>query len=357
MANKDLHSRPFSKETLTKLDIFEKYLETWLPVFLHSDYINKVNIIDFFAGSGTDSEGFPGSPLRIINIIKSYSETIIEKKLKINIILNAYEKKKFEKLQKNIENELDQILENNVKINLYNEDFKTLFSKLAPDFLNETNLLFLDQNGIKQVTKDIFLTLDECTKTDFLFFISSSYFLRFKNEKSFNKYFPDLNIPEKADPLQIHNIILDYYKKMLPLGSKTKLYPFSIKKNQNIYGLIFGSKHPLGVDKFLNIAWNKNKLNGEANFDINDESQGDFFSISKPKINKFHDDLEKYILKKCRTNKEVYNFTLEHGHISKHAREKVSKMKSNGKIQYSGSSCISYDKCYKITEIKTFNIL
>ena len=357
MPTKDLELKPFTKETLTKLEIFEKYLEAWLPVFLHSNYVDTVNIIDFFAGSGTDLNGILGSPLRIINIINSYSETIIKKGFRINIILNEYEKKKYEKLKINIENKLNHTLKNNVKIQIYIKDFKELFYKISPNIINETNLLFLDQNGIKQITKEILLTLDECTKTDFLFFISSSYFLRFKNEESFNKFFPDLYIPENAEALQIHNIILKYYKNMLPFGSYTKLYPFSIKKKQNIYGLVFGSKHPLGVDKFLNIAWNKNKLNGEANFDINDDSQSDLFSNTKPKLNKFQSELENYILEKNRTNKEVYDFTLENGHISKHATEKVAKMKLNKKIQYSGHTCISYDKCYKTPEIKIFSII
>ncbi|MFO7903844.1 MAG: hypothetical protein R6U98_14365, partial [Pirellulaceae bacterium] len=51
-------------------------------------------------------------------------------------------------------------------------------------------------------------------------------------------------------------------------ANKTALYPFTLKKGANIYGLVFGSKHPLGVEKFLDLAWSKNEINGEANFDI-----------------------------------------------------------------------------------------
>jgi hypothetical protein len=36
-----------------------------------------------------------------------------------------------------------------------------------------------------------------------------------------------------------------------------------------VNGLIFGSSHPLGMDKFLQVAWNKDVINGEADFDIN----------------------------------------------------------------------------------------
>ncbi len=47
MTSKDLHKQPFSEETITKLDIFEKYLESWLPVAIQSRFITEVNICDF----------------------------------------------------------------------------------------------------------------------------------------------------------------------------------------------------------------------------------------------------------------------------------------------------------------------
>ena len=71
MTSKDLHKQPFSEETITKLDIFEKYLESWLPVAIQSRFITEVNICDFFAGIGRDIKGIDGSPIRIIKTIKN----------------------------------------------------------------------------------------------------------------------------------------------------------------------------------------------------------------------------------------------------------------------------------------------
>ena len=51
-----------------------------------------------------------------------------------------------------------------------------------------------------------------------------------------------------------------------------RVYPFTIKKKRGVYGLIFGSKNPLGVEKFLRVAWETNPINGVANFDIFDDS-------------------------------------------------------------------------------------
>ncbi len=34
MAAKNLHDKPFTEETITKLEIFEDYAEAWLPTFI-----------------------------------------------------------------------------------------------------------------------------------------------------------------------------------------------------------------------------------------------------------------------------------------------------------------------------------
>jgi len=149
---------------------------------------------------------------------------------------------------------------------------------------------------------------------------------------------------------------------MVPKNCTTKLYPFTIKKGSNIYGLIFGSKHPLGVEKFLKIAWNTNELNGEANFDIDEDwkaSQTVLFGPRKmTKVEKFQSDLEKIILGKEKiSNKEIYDYTLEAGHIKEHAIPVVIKLQQEKKVSFSGHHNISYDKCYKSKEIKYFKVI
>ncbi len=75
MTSKDLHKQPFSEETITKLDIFEKYLESWLPVAIQSRFITEVNICDFFAEIGRDIKGIDASPIRILETIKKFEDT------------------------------------------------------------------------------------------------------------------------------------------------------------------------------------------------------------------------------------------------------------------------------------------
>jgi len=366
MPSKDIHKEPFSEETITKLDIFENYLKEWLPVAIQSHYIDSVYICDFFAGSGKDKKGSEGSPLRIMRVINKFTDSILKKNLSINIFFNEKNKSKYKELNNYIEvakNSLNH-LSNNLNVTLFNEDFKQLFDAKKALLKNNFNLLFLDQSGIKQITQEVFLDLTHFSKTDFMFFISSSFFKRFATDISFNKYFPDIDHHEviRSKQTEIHRIIYQYYKNKLPQNSLTKLYPFTIKKGRNIYGLIFGTNHPLGVDKFLKIAWETNALNGEANFDINEDWQTSqevlFGKKMMSKKEKFQVDLEHHILSMDTiSNKEIYDFTLENGHIINNALPVLKKMQKDNKISYSGHHNISYNKCYKEKELKYFKVI
>jgi len=158
----------------------------------------------------------------------------------------------------------------------------------------------------------------------------------------------------------MHRLIFQYYKSKIPNNSQIKLYPFTIKKGRNIYGLIFGSNHPLGVEKFLKIAWETNELNGEANFDIDEDWKSAqmllFGSRKLSKKEKFQLELKEFILsKKEVSNKEVYDFTIENGHIINNALSVIKELEN--KISYTGHHNISYNKCYKSEEIKVFKVL
>lgn len=198
------------------------------------------------------------------------------------------------------------------------------------------------------------LELEKLNQTDFIYFVSSSYFKRLGNTEEFKKHI-ELDIEEiNNNPYKyIHRNVIEQLKRKLPVGSKLKLYPFSIRKEANIFGIIFGAKHLSAVDKFLNIAWNRSPVNGDANFDIDDDSgkaQLDIFQGKKPtKIEKFKSNLRTKILtKKIKNNFEAFIFTMEEGHIGRHASECLKKMKKDGEIEYDGlSPLVNYDKVFK----------
>ncbi len=197
--------------------------------------------------------------------------------------------------------------------------------------------MFIDQYGIKEVTQEIFKKLTALKRTDFLFFISSSFVRRFAKLEEFARYI-SVNKKEfdESRPEHSHRVVLDYYRSKLD-GSEYFLAPFSIKKGSNIYGLIFGSNSSVGMEKFLEAAWAIDKNTGEANFNIDNDS-----IVDNPQLKIFPEDnvIKKYDVFKrnllewlkggFRSNKEIRIFTIANGMLVKHTngilREEFSNL-------------------------------
>ena len=157
---------------------------------------------------------------------------------------------------------------------LLQRDFQTAFDEVYPvmSAADTANLLFMDQYGVCQITEDVFARITKISPTDFLFFVSSSTIRRFADHPAIQKY---LGVDEyqmrSADYYDIHRALVGYYRSLLPPNKLYYLAPFSIKEGANIYGLIFGSGHVLGMEKFLYACWNEDPERGEANYDIDHE--------------------------------------------------------------------------------------
>ncbi|KAA6319865.1 hypothetical protein EZS27_030293 [termite gut metagenome] len=117
------------------------------------------------------------------------------------------------------------------------------------------------------------------------------------------------------------------------------------------------------MDKFLKTAWKENNLNGEANFDIDDDickNQLDLFEGKKlTKIENFACTLRNNLLNSIiKTNKDAYTFTLEQGHIDTHASDEVKKMKKEDLINYAERTpLLNYDQVIKNKRIIIFEII
>jgi three-Cys-motif partner protein len=366
MGSKDLHSKPFDEGTIAKLEIFEAYAQAWIPTFVMPG-ISPLCIFDFFAGTGYDQSAIPGSPIRILQKIEEQRGHLFQKKIEIRLFLNEYEpqkkdQQKFALLREACDDFLDQHkLRGAVKIIYSNKDFQQAFDDYLPEIKKYPSLIYLDQNGIKFLSNRYLFALEETSVTDFLYFVSSSYIRRFGNTEEFKNHIEiDMEAVLKAPPNLIHRVILDQLRAKLPSNSKLKLYPYSIKKGANIYGIIFGAKHPRAVDKFLNIAWKGNKINGEANFDIDDDRAKEQLSLFEgkrlTKREKFEYDVRDLVLSgKLSTNVELYYFALEAAHTGAHAAECIKKMKKAKEIDYEGPSPkINYENVVKKNVVVNF---
>jgi three-Cys-motif partner protein len=340
MASDDFHEKSFDEATLTKLEIFQLYTREWLPVFLarEVDYVREVHLFDFFAGPGTDGAGALGSPLRTLSVLKEYSrQPNLQAWGKTPIVVHFSDATlwKAKALKSLVESDAWRIA--GISTATTRAEFAEAFAAAEPllQARDKAKLLLLDQFGVSQITPEVFRKLVSFPHTDFLFFISSATLHRFHEHPSIRH-----KIRPADDFNQVHHAALDYYRELLPPGRRYYLAPFSIKKGSNIYGVIFGSAHPLGMDKFLTVAWSKDGLNGNANFDINrdalkpSEPMLDLGAVTRPlKINVFEDELESALRqKRLQHEVDVMELCYRHGVMRKHAGPVLKRLREEGVI-------------------------
>jgi len=343
MPGKNLFRKPFDEGTIVKLNVFGDYLKEWLPVFVsRKDIIwPTIQIFDFFAGQGKDKNNVNGSPLIALEIVKSLEHFIKEKKIKVVLHFNELDNENYNFLLESLSG-----IEGEFVVKTYQEDFSKLFFSLYDSMKTSANFLFLDQNGIKQITKEVFDKIISLKQTDFLFYISSSYFKRFASTPEFQRYFLlDPAQVQQMNYYHIHRNVLQHYKSLIPSNKIYYLAPFSIKKGPNIYGLIFGTNHTLGIEKFLTIAWKNDKVRGEANYDIDSENidiktPSLFEEYNKPnKRQIFEQNLTDDILnRKLGDKHSVYLHALNEGFLFKDANIVLNRLKANNKVKFDFST-------------------
>jgi hypothetical protein len=196
-------------------------------------------------------------------------------------------------------------------------------------------LLFIDQFGVDEVSDEVFKQLSGFPRTDFIFFLSSSTLHRFRDHPAIKQ-----KIDEVSDSYDVHRAAFDYYRKLIPSGDQVYLGRFSIRKRSNIYGLIFGSRHPLGIHKFLQVAWANDEIAGEANFDIERDniSQGEMvlpLEVMRPnKIREFEAELEGVLRAGAmQSEADVIRFCIEAGMTAQHSAPVLKKLKAEGVIE------------------------
>jgi three-Cys-motif partner protein len=314
---KDINKTIFDEATKLKLDIFGECFEGWLPVFNHDSYTKEVYVFDFFAGSGTDAQNNPGSPLVLLDKAKGTDRKYcLNARKVIKFLFNEGDSEKSKALTQNVIQYINQCqIENKCEGCIYqykveNFDFQDIFSNsgIANIFASKEfgKFILLDQYGFSQIDEQIFLQLISYPKTDFIFFISSSFISRFREHPNTKKYIDTSKIKfDEIRPNEIHRAIANYFRDLIPADKEYFLHHFSIRKKGNYYGLILGSNHTFGMEKFLKVCWNHDSYSGEANYNIDKNfQQGTLFFHPENNVKKeiVSNELKQLILSGKITN-------------------------------------------------------
>jgi hypothetical protein len=331
MPARDLHDKPFDEGTKTKLAIYRSYIRAWLQVFLHATpYSGKeFHFFDFFCGPGQDSNGVLGSPLILIDELLRERVLIEERRHEVKILFNDKDKSKVRKLEfLCAERSLPW------KIRFESLEFQGAFEKAREEFGAGPSLVFIDQNGVKHITKAVFDVLTQADTTDFLFFTASSFKWRFGDLLA-----PEIAFPDQVSYLEVHRVLADLYRDWAPRNFY--IGHFSIKKAPNIYGLIFGSQHWRGLQKFLEIAWKLDAQCGEADYELEEDTDQaviDFefggMVFKKRKVEIFQDKLVDLISAgKLKTDEAVVLYCLVNGFLPRVSKNVYIRLRNDGVLR------------------------
>jgi three-Cys-motif partner protein len=361
---KDINQDKFPEETKLKLEIFAEYFREWLPVFIHNPFIKGVLIFDFFAGSGKDTDGNMGSPIILLNEAKGKNcEAVKKNKKSIHFTLNEKIENKYNELKNNVELYMSQCATENkcgeecvYQLSFNQKEFKDFLQneKLTKYLLDSdyAKFVLLDQYGFKQVDEDVFLKFVSFPKTDFIFFISSSFIQRFQEVPATKLYIDTSKIQFSENrPMDCHRFIAKYYKDLIPADKEYYTHHFTIKKRANYWGLIFGTNHSLGMEKFLKVCWTQDPISGESNFNIdNDFPKESLFFDKENTAKKQHisNKIKHKILSGNITdNITGLKFTLKKGCMPKLFTDVVKGLEKEGKIKRIGSTSYSSTNIHK----------
>jgi three-Cys-motif partner protein len=371
---KDINKDRFPDETKLKLAIFAECFREWFPVFINNPYIKRIYIYDFFAGSGKDTENTLGSPLILLDEAKGenckYCNQVKKNSKQIYFAFNEKNRAKQGQLVENVKEFMANCLSQNCKASqcIYNYanfrqmEFKEVFQNdIFQNILTNREygkFILLDQYGFSQVDEDIFIKLVNAPKTDFIFFISSSFIRRFKEHPATKQYFDTAIIRfDETKPKECHRLIAQYYKDIISDNKEYYLHHFTIQKGVNYWGLIFGTNHTLGMEKFLKVCWNKDTSSGESNCNINNDFQaGMLFYNENETVKKqiVESDIRNKILtKKISDNISGLKYALKNGCLPELFTSVVKRLESEKKITRTGelnyaSTNIHSVKQYKI---------
>lgn len=328
----DHHAKAFDDGTQTKLLIYGSYLRAWLKVFTHTPHYKgeALNFFDFFSGPGKDPDGSKGSPAILLDELAKQRGEIFSAKRDIRIYFNDRRQRKTKMLA-----EVCQEYNLPWVPTIDSQEFEDSYADQINLIGNGPSLVFLDQCGVKHVNKARFQELARKDKTDILFFFASTH------QKRFNEQFDnDLDIPSNTPIQLVHRAVADQYRSWAP--DNYYVGDYSIRKgNGNVYGLIFGSGHRLGMLKFLQTIWDE-KVGGDANFPMEaSKMQGSLFDgFEKTKLELVQDEIQEGILGgTLRTDLDVLTLCLSRGALpSKAAKPIYKEMREAGIIAYERGS-------------------
>lgn len=274
--------------TEAKHEILRRYLEAWLPIL--SKYSPRIIYLDGFAGPGVYSGGEDGSPVialetAVKHVLQAHFKEIV-------FFFIEKDQRRAKMLEKTLAKRFPN-LPNNMKYQVIGAAFAPTFelvlnkldeggAMLAPTFA------FLDPFGFSGLPMKLIGRMMKCQKCEVLVTFMVGFINRFlieDREAALNDLFAtdewkkanDLERPE--DRIKF---LVNLYEKQLKCAGGAQLvrsFAMTNKQNKIIYYLVFGTKHPKGLEVMKEAMWKTDKTGSYGFSDLTDPNQITFMDI------------------------------------------------------------------------------
>jgi three-Cys-motif partner protein len=324
-----------------KIRLLKLYLEQYLNVLYLSPYVDIVYVYDLFCGEGVYENGGEGSPLIILNSVKTvYCSDHTSKNSigRIHSHFNDINPDKIVKL-KSIINERKLTCPEIGSTTFSSKDYKELVPlivKKTLTFRKQKAFIFIGPYGYKDIKVSDIQALLISQKTEVLLFLPTQFMFRFEKKgtpESLKDFIEEL-VPTEQWPQS--NTGVDFIENLTDafrnkLGNKYFVDSFIISRDKNqFFCLFFFTSHIYGFDRMLNSKW---KLDEEEGRGWSLGAENSLFSQGgrRPNTGKFEKRLVEFLSKE-RGNGEIYEFTLHNGHLTTHAKDILMMLQDTNKL-------------------------
>jgi three-Cys-motif partner protein len=282
---------PMPEHTAAKHDIYRRYLERWFPILLNGNKAYpSATYVEGFAGPGVYTNGKPGSP---IIAIQALVDSVNNPKPLVRFLFIDDDKRCHEMLQTEVKKHFpdrpraeDKLRVRYVKGTCIEKLEVNLDSMHAWE---QPILAVLDSWGNVPIDYKVLKRLAGNVSTEVIATFSPKLFVRFVS-----KLGPEADaifggdpqwreVADHEDGPSKRQHMLDCYRQTLRSAGFKHLLDFELvdRRGEVLY-LIFGTNHPLGVDKMKQTLWEVDPVNGVGFRDPRDEQHETLFEVNEP---------------------------------------------------------------------------
>lgn len=360
MNNKNFYDS-FETHTKLKLEIYNEYLRRYLPILLHAKNVYSIHIYDMFCGRGYTSDGQKGSAvLGIDEVLCSVSQIGTGKQ--VHLHLSDCDEDNCLVLG-NIVSTLK--LPSNIIVDVSCKEFhhavneSNMRHKDKGVNQHEKILFFIDPYGYKDADPHTILDIKKNENAEVILFVPVRHMFRFYNStqpnKSLDNWRDFLGNPEGIPNISEFTSAIS--TRFSQENINASYFMLTNQKSGNEYALFFLSSNLLGLEKFNEVKWNFDRVQGigiRKDFEcsvatcIEDDLHKHELSILKEVIINTINALPGSTI----SNVELYELIVKKGYLPKHFNQLLTEdkfLKKNCMEDRRRGNYISY-KYYSISE-------